>query len=850
MFCNRQGCNSFFTLHFATKNIAMLSVAWMACAISGLAQKSLSSDPALWYTKPAAVWTEALPIGNGRIGAMVFGGANEGENNGDAEDAAKNRDLLDGSKTRAQEEHLQLNDSTLWQGRRADRLNPAAREGFDKARALLLSSKGTDSAKIAEAEKIAAQTLISTPRGMPGYSTLGDLYLRAEDAGAAKDYRRELNLFTGIVRVSYASGGVHYLREIFASQPDQVIVVHLTADKPGNLSFVLAMDRPEDFATSALGSHDLILTQGINHKEQINFQGQARVVADGGSVEARGNSLIVHQANEVTLLITSATDFKGGAFSGANPAEQCKRTLDAAGRKSFVQLRDAAAADERSLMSRVSFRLGSPDASLESLPTDERLRRVSAGSMDLGLQSLYFQYARYLLVGSSRPGGLPANLQGLWASGIGNPWGSKFTVNINTEMNYWIAEAANLGELHQPLFDFLDMARTPASGTATDVAQKYYGARGFVMHHNTDIWGDANPIDGVAYGIWPMGGAWITLHAWDHYAYSGDKEFLRQRAWPLLHDASLFFLDYLVDDGQGHLVTGPSLSPENKYMLPDGSKHSLTMGPTMDIEIVRELLERTVEAGGILGLDPAFCAQAKAAMEKLPPFKIGKLGNLQEWPLDYEESAPGHRHISHLWALFPGTQISRAHTPELAKAAEVTLKRRLDFGGGQTGWSRAWVVNYFAHLGDGEKAYESMQVLFRQSTFPNLMDTHPPGIFQIDGNLGGANGMLESLVQSRWYADHAEVDLLPALPAEWSEGEIRGIRLRGGAAIDMQWSKGKIASTLWQATQDEAFELRVPAGQKPASLQIDGRKLPPPQEKDGVIRFKLAKGSTCQLRFD
>jgi alpha-L-fucosidase 2 len=829
--------------------VCALCLAFLASLPAISAAQSTAQNSLLWYAKPAPVWTEALPIGNGRMGAMVFGGANTGANNGDLEDAAKNKDILDGHATRMQDEHLQLNEDTIWQGSRIDRLNPEAHEGFQKVRALLLESNGTDGVKISQAEKIAARTMISNPHVMPGYSTLGDLYLRSASGAAITGYRRELNLNTGVARVTFTMGHVRYVREVFASAPDRVIVMRLTASKPASLSFSLTMDRPDDFSVRAIGDRDLVLTQGPSHKDQINFQGQVRVVASGGSVHEQDQSIVVSEANEVTLLIAAATDFKGGAFSGENPSAQCAAVLDAAAKKAAGQLRSAAVADGRKFMDRVSLHLGATNTALEALPTDERLRRVSAGENDFGLQALYFQYARYLLVGSSRPGGLAANLQGLWASGVSNPWGSKWTININTEMNYWVAEAANLGDLHAPLFDLVDMVRQPGSGTGVDVAQKYYGARGFVIHHNTDIWGDANPIDGVPYGIWPMGGAWMSLDAWDHFAFSGDQEFLQKRAWPQLHDASLFFLDYLVDDGHGHLITGPSLSPENRYKLADGSTHSLTMGPTMDIEIVRELFQRTIQASEVLGDDPEFRLRLKTAMEKLPPFAIGKLGNLQEWQTDYTEAAIGHRHISHLWALFPGTQITPQHTPELAKAAQVALERRLQAGGGQTGWSRAWVVNYWDHLRDGEQAYDSMQVLFRQSTFPNLMDTHPPGVFQIDGNLGAANGMLDALVQSRWYADHAEVDLLPALPKVWNSGSISGVRVRGGATVDMHWSAGIVTTSTWKAAHYQTFELRVPAGQHLRELRIDGKIHKPASMSGDVLHLSLAQGKSYQLTF-
>jgi len=369
------------------------------------------------------------------------------------------------------------------------------------------------------------------------------------------------------------------------------------------------------------------------------------------------------------------------------------------------------------------------------------------------------------------------------------------------------------------------MVRTPASGSGTRVAHTYYGARGFVIHHNTDLWGDADPIDGYQWGIWPMGGAWLSLHAWDHYAFTADKQFLRTRAWPILHDASLFLLDYLVEDGFGHLVTGPSISPENRYRLPDGTDHSLTMGPAMDIEIVRELFARTLDAGRILNEDPAFLRQINDAMDKLPPFAIGKYGQLQEWQRDYDEPEPGHRHISPLWALFPGTQINTEHTPELAKAARTLLERRLSFGGGQTGWSRAWVVNFWDHLHDASQAYDSLQVMIRQSTFPNLMDTHPPGVFQIDGNLGAANGMLEALVQSRLTPEQTELELLPALPRQWSEGSIRGLHIRGGAILNMEWLDGKLTSLELRPNSTGSIRLIPPPGQTIATVSASSENL-------------------------
>jgi alpha-L-fucosidase 2 len=802
-------------------------------------------NDALWYLAPAPIWDNALPLGNGRLGAMVFGGANKIPNNGDLQDAAKNADLMDGSHTSGADEHLQLNESSIWQGGRADRLNPKAHDAVTKIRQLLLDSKGVDGAKITEAEKLAQEEMIGVPRGMPGYSTLGDLYLRATKEGVITDYRRELDLTTGVVRITYTQDGVRYTREVFTSIPNQVIVMRLTADHKQSISFHASMDRPADFAVHTRDQDTLVLHEGPSHTGEIHFVGEAMFLPTSGSVHTEGTQIAVSNADSVLVLIAAATDFKGGPFVGGNPETLCEQTLERARRSEYRDLLAVEEAAYQPLFGRMSLHLGVPEANLLSLPTDERVKRVSGGADDLGLQELYFQFARYLLISSSQPNGLPANLQGIWAAGVGNPWGSKWTINVNTEMNYWLAEPAGLSETTLPLINLIDMVRTPSSGKGTQVAQNYYGARGFVIHHNTDLWGDADPIDGYEYGIWPMGGAWLSLFAWDHYAYTQDKDFLKRRAWPILHDASQFFLDYLVDDGSGHLFTGPSLSPENRYVLPDGKAHSLSMGPTMDIEIVRELFTRTLDSGRVLGEDPAFLRQVEDARSKLPPYKIGKLGQLQEWQLDYKEGAPGHRHISHLWALFPGTQISLVHTPELAKAARTSLERRLANGGGQTGWSRAWVVNYWDHLHDGRQAYESLQVLFRQSTFPNLMDTHPPGVFQIDGNLGAANGMLEAIIQSRWASDGSELELLPALPQQWTEGSVRGVRVRGGATVDLEWKAGKLVSMRVYAGTNGKLKLILSNGQTITSIRAPEGEARPVNS----TTLQMMKGSIYEVVF-
>jgi alpha-L-fucosidase 2 len=734
------------------------------------ATRAEESPLRLWYDRPADSWVEALPIGNGNMGGTVFGGIAE--------------------------ERIQFNEDTFWSGKPMDRQSPEAAENLARIRQLLFDGKQK------EAETLAMNTFMARPLRQETYQTCGDLLLKfdlPEEAEVA-DYRRDLDLDAALATVSFKHEGVTYRREMFASYPARLIVIRLTADTPGKISFTASFTTPHaDNRVAVIDGYTLALNAGATPHERtgveckLRMESRAKILAEGGSVAATDHALVVSNSDAVTILLAAATNYVDWKDIGADPGERSAERLEAAAGKGFAELLVAHQHDHRALFRRITLDLGATAAA--ELPTDQRIKQY-ADEPDPSLAALYFQYGRYLLIASSRPGSQPANLQGNWTADLFPPWDSKWTININTEMNYWPAEVLGLSECTEPLFSMIEDVAEAGRRTA----QMLYGARGWVAHHNIDIWRGTEPINNSNHGIWPTGGAWLATHLWEHYLFTGDREFLAKRAYPVLKQCALFFVDTLVEDprnAEKWLISGPSNSPE---------QGGLVMGPTMDHQIIRAIFNAVIEASTVLDTDAKLRAELRSLTARIAPNQIGRFGQLQEWLEDKDDPQNQHRHLSHLWGVFPGSEICMVKTSAFAEAAAVSLNHR---GMGSVGWSLAWQVGLWARLGEAEKSYAAYSALLSRNANPNLFDQCHSGRalpFEIDANFGGPAGLAEMLLQShlrtgdRQLSDPAgalfEISLLPSLPAAWPEGKVTGLRTRGGFEVDISWSNGELEEAL------------------------------------------------------